>query len=192
MKSIWGFQHIMKIDWENGELKGNGQVLESVKTLGQLENIFLNEDVRRTMNPNTVIYRVQAWCPVPENTEGGQFWGTTVIEPGMVGSEYFMTHGHYHRKRDRTEFYGTVEGEGALILMSEDRETRMEPMSRGSLHFIPPNTAHRVANTGTGPLRFVACWPSDAGHDYESIRKHGFGARLLNIEQKPVLVKGRP
>lgn len=78
-----------------------------------------------------------------------------------------------------------------MILMSADYETRMEPMSPGSLHFIPPKTAHRVANTGTGPLRFVACWPSDAGHDYESIRKHGFGARLLNVQEKPVLVRSR-
>lgn len=181
--------NIMKMDWKKGLLIGNGQLLESIKTLGQLENIFRNEEARRAMDPNTVIYRVQAWCPLPEGTEGGQFWGTTVVEPGMVDSEYFMTHGHYHQKRDRTEFYGTVEGEGALILMSEDSNTRMETMSPGSLHFIPPHTAHRVANTGSVPLRFVACWPSDAGHDYESIRKQGFGARLLRVHQKPVLVK---
>lgn len=31
---------------------------------------------------------------------------------------------------------------------------------------------------------FVACWPSDAGHTDESIRKHGFGARLLNVLQR--------
>jgi len=179
----------MKIDWRNGLLIGNGQLRESVKTLGQLENIFLHEDARRTMDPSTVVYRVQAWCPLPEGAEGGQFWGTTLVEPGMVGSEYFMTHGHFHRKRDRTEFYGTVEGEGALILMSENRETRMEIMLPGSLHFIPPNTAHRVANTGCGPLRLVACWPSDAGHDYESIRERGFGARLLSVQKKPALVR---
>jgi glucose-6-phosphate isomerase, archaeal len=179
----------MKMDWEKGLLIGDGQLRESIKTLGQLENIFLNEDARRAMDPSTVIYRVQAWCPLPEGTEGGQFWGTTVVEPGMVDSEYFMTHGHHHQKSDRTEFYGTIQGGGALILMTADRETWMEPMSPGSLHFIPPNTAHRVANTGRGPLRFVACWPSDAGHDYESIRKQGFGARLLNIQEKPVLVR---
>jgi glucose-6-phosphate isomerase, archaeal len=179
----------MKVDWGTGLLIGKGQLQESVKTLGQLENIFLNEEARRAMDPRTVVYRVQAWCPLAEGTEGGQFWGSTVIEPGQVGSEYFMTHGHFHQKRDRTEFYGTVEGEGALILMSENRETRMEVMSAGSLHFIPPHTAHRVANTGSVPLRFVACWPSDAGHDYESVRKVGFGARMLNVQQKPALVR---
>lgn len=179
----------MKMDWAKGILIGNGELIERVKTIGQLENIFVDENARRAMDPDTVVYRVQAWCPLPDGTEGAQFWGTTVVEPGQVGSEYFMTHGHFHRKRDRTEFYGTVAGEGALILMDEDGKTRMEPMSPGSLHLIPPNTGHRVANTGSLPLRFVACWPSDAGHDYESVRKRGFGARLLNRQQKPDLVR---
>jgi glucose-6-phosphate isomerase len=180
---------MMQIDWDKGLLLPDARVQESVKALGQLKGIFANEAAWRAMDPNTVVYRVQAWCPVPDGTEGAQFWGSTVVEPGWVDSEYFMTHGHFHLKRDRTEYYGTVQGEGALILMDENRETRMEPMAPGSLHFIPPNTAHRVANTGSVPLRFVACWPSDAGHDYDSIRKLGFGARLLNVSGRPTLVK---
>jgi glucose-6-phosphate isomerase len=180
---------MMQMDWTSGQLLATASVLESVKTLAQLQGIFANEDAWQKMAPETVVYRVQAWCPVPGGTEGAQFWGSTVVEPGRVDSEYFMTHGHFHQKRDRTEYYGTTQGEGALILMTEDRETRMEPMSPGSLHFIPPNTAHRVANTGDVPLRFVACWPSDAGHDYESIRELGFGARLLSVNGRPTLVK---
>jgi glucose-6-phosphate isomerase, archaeal len=180
---------MMRMDWAKGLLQPDKQVLESVKTLGQLDGIFANAQAFRKLNPDTVVYRVQAWCPVPDGTEGAQFWGTTVIEPGQVASEYFMTHGHFHRKRDRTEYYATIEGEGALILMNDTRKTWMEPMHPGSLHFIPPNTAHRVANTGDVPLRFVACWPSDAGHDYEFIRKYGFGARLLNINGTPELVR---
>jgi glucose-6-phosphate isomerase len=180
---------MMQMDWAKGVLSPDAQVRESVKTLGQLLGIFANEEARGAMDLDTVVYRVQAWCPVPEGTEGALFWGTTVVEPGQVGSEYFMTHGHFHLKRDRTEYYGTIEGQGALILMDENRETRMEPMSAGSLHFIPPNTAHRVANIGKFPLRFVACWPSDAGHDYDSIRKHGFGARLLNVDGRATLVR---
>jgi glucose-6-phosphate isomerase, archaeal len=179
----------MQMDWTKGLLLPDAQLIESVKTLSQLPGIFADEDARCAMDPNTVVYRVQAWCPVPEGTEGAQFWGTTVIEPGQVGPEFFMTHGHFHLKRNRTEYYGTTEGQGALILMNEDRETRMEMMLPGSLHFIPPNTAHRVANTGTVPLRFVACWPSDAGHDYDSIRKLGFSARLLNVNRGAMLVR---
>ena len=181
----------MRMDWSKGLLVPDARLLESVKTLGQLQGLFADEAARRAMDPSAVVYRVQAWCPVPEGTEGAQFWGTTVVEPGRVGSEFFMTHGHFHLKRNRTEYYGTIEGEGALILMNEERETRMEPMSPGTLHFIPPNTAHRVANTGNVPLRFVACWPSDAGHDYDSIRKLGFSARLINTNRGATLVRSQ-
>jgi len=82
--------------------------------------------------------------PVVEGMEGGLFWGTTLVEPGQVDSEYFMTHGHLHAKRDRTEYYATIEGEGALILMAESRKTWTEPITPGSLHFIPPRIAHRL------------------------------------------------
>jgi glucose-6-phosphate isomerase len=182
---------IQHMDWSKGALVPDAQVRESVKTLGQLQGIFADEAARRSMDAATVVYRVQAWCPIAEGTEGGLFWGTTVVEAGQVGDEYFMTHGHFHAKRDRTEYYGTAEGEGALILMDENRNTRMEAMAPGSLHFIPPHTAHRVANTGKLPLRFVACWPSDAGHDYEAIRKLGFSARLLNVNQGAMLVRSQ-
>ena len=180
---------MVRLDWATGLLESAAEVRESVKTLRQLEGIFANTNALRGMDPNTVVYRVQAWCPVPEGTEGALFWGNTVIEPGKVDSEYFMTHGHFHLKRGRTEYYATVEGEGALILMDETRKTWMEPMSAGSLHFIPPYVGHRVANVGGTPLRFLACWPSDAGHDYDSIRKHGFGARLLAVNGEATLVR---
>lgn len=180
---------MVRMDWTSGLLQPSTEVRESVKTLGQLEGIFENTSALKAMDPSTVVYRVQAWCPVPEGTEGGLFWGTTVVEPGQVDSEYFMTHGHFHLKRDRTECYATTLGNGALILMDETRKTWIEPMSPGSVHLVPARVAHRVANIGRIPLRFVACWPSDAGHDYDSIRKHGFSARLREVHGKVELVR---
>jgi glucose-6-phosphate isomerase, archaeal len=182
---------LMRVDWKTGLLQPETVVRESVKTLGQLEGIFADAKALRAMGPATVVYRVQAWCPVSEGTEGGLFWGSTVVEPGEVAGEYFMTHGHFHLKRNRTEYYATVVGEGALILMDESRKTWMEPMFPGSVHFIPPGIGHRVANTGNTPLHFVACWPSDAGHDYDSIRNHGFGARLMKVDGNAKLVESK-
>ena len=119
---------MVRLDWASGRLESNAEVRESVKTLGQLEGIFANADALRGMDPNTVVYRVQAWCPIPEGTEGALFWGNTVIEPGKVDSEYFMTHGHFHLKRNRTEYYATVEGEGALI---QSPAPQIEPVAAG-------------------------------------------------------------
>ena len=100
-----------------------------------------------------------------------------------------MTRGHFHHEFISSEYYWCVEGEGMLILMNTDREIRAEKMRPGSLHYIPGNIAHRVANTGTGKLVFNACWTAEAGHDYETINQQGFSARLLEVEGKPQLVK---
>ena len=158
-------------------------------SIRDLEHVFLNEKARMALNPSTTVYRVHYFTPVPEGTGGGLFCGVTVIEPGTVDDEYFMTRGHFHANRDRGECYLTMAGEGALLLMDEDRRTWFEAMKSGTIHYIPCRTAHRVANTGLTALSFFACWPSDAGHDYESIAKCGFSARLRKINGQPKLVK---
>ena len=73
--------------------------------------------------------------------------------------------------------------------MDEKRKTVFEPMSAGTLHYVPSHTAHRVANTGDALLTVLACWPSDSGHDYEAIAGQGFSARLRNVGGIPVLVE---
>ena len=170
-----------------GTLKGK-QVIDSKKTIAQLKNIFTDEEARSKMDQNKIVYQVQAFLPVQQGTEGGLFFGTTWIEPGTVNEEYFMTHGHFHKLSDRAEYYWGIRGEGALILMKRDRSSRAELMHAGSLHYIPAHTAHRVVNTGSTQLVFSACWPSDAGYDYEEIIKNGFSCRLLNKNGKPQLV----
>ncbi|MGC2162669.1 MAG: glucose-6-phosphate isomerase family protein [Silvibacterium sp.] len=174
------------VDWLHGRLEGSF-VQERKKTFSQLRRLFQNA-ASDGIDPNTVVYRVRWWEPVPPNTEGGLFWGVTEVEAGQVGGEYFMTQGHFHAKRDRAEYYGTIEGFGMLILMNKKRETWAEVMSPGSLHYIPGGIAHRVANTGDMPLSFWACWPSDAGHDYAAIEFEGFGARMMNCDGSPALV----
>jgi glucose-6-phosphate isomerase len=61
-------------------------------------------------------------------------------------------------------------------------------MAAGSVHYIPGKVAHRVANTGDIPLAFLACWPSDAGHDYAQIRATGFSKRMLLRNGEPCLL----
>ncbi len=140
------------------------------------------------MDPKTLVYSVEWAQPTPPDTEGGLFWGATVIEPGRVGDEYFMTRGHFHAKRDRGEYYTTAHGTGLLLLMNEDRSGRSEQMAPGSLHYVPGHTAHRVVNTGEVPLIFWACWPSDAGHDYRTIQRDGFSHRVVAAAGSPRLI----
>lgn len=174
------------LKWVDGEFNG-ASVHRSVTKAGQLGRFFLDKAALAEMDA-AVVYRVQWWEPAPYGAEGGLFWGATTIEPGRVGDEYFMTKGHFHAIRNRGEYYTTVRGEGMLLLMDEQRRTRVEVMSPGSIHYIPGGFAHRVVNTGNSALCFWACWPSDAGHDYETVAAKGFSVRVLRRKGKPVLV----
>ncbi len=178
----------MLVDLRTGELRGDA-VLCVTRTIKDMKGSYRDERARQSLAQDIVVYRVQAFHPVGEDKEGGLFWGTTFVEPGMIGDEYFMTKGHHHAKRSRSEFYLTLAGSGALILMDEQRRTVFEPMSVGTLHYVPSHTAHRVANTGNSLLTVLACWPSDSGHDYEAIASQGFSARLRNVGGMPVLVE---
>jgi glucose-6-phosphate isomerase, archaeal len=180
----------MKVNLSSGELLGRGIQCLS-RTIADMKGVYRDEESRGLLDQKMVVYQVEAFHPVDEGNEGGLFWGTTFLNPGMVGDEYFMTKGHHHAKRSRGEFYLTVAGSGALILMDESRKTVFEPMSTGTLHYVPAYTAHRIANTGNSLLTVLACWPSDAGHEYDVIARDGFRARLRNIGGFPVLVEER-
>lgn len=173
------------VRWADGSLEGPG-VRSSEKKLGELAHVFRDTEALRKLDPSLVVYRVWWWEPVSAGTEGGLFWGMTEIQPGRVGDEYYMTHGHRHTIRNRAEFYGTVAGNGRLLLRDGTGHTSCEEMSPGTLHYISGNVAHRTVNVGDVPLRFVACWPSDAGHDYD-LGDSGFAVRIVEENGVPVI-----
>lgn len=170
---------------------GNSLVGPSVKkltrTIGDLEGLFNDQKAFEEQDPGRTAYEVESYFPVPEGTEGGLFFGVTRLQPGLIGNEYMMTKGHSHVLKNRAEFYWGIEGEGMMLFMDNDRNTWAEKIFPGSLHYIKGFTAHRVANTGEAALSFGACWPSDAGHNYDLIAKHGFSKRLMKINGVPQL-----
>ncbi|QNN25488.1 glucose-6-phosphate isomerase [Planctomycetales bacterium ZRK34] len=171
-----------------GQLEGP-ELATSQRTIGDLSGVFENEAARQAMSADRVVYRVTACMPVPDGTPGGLYFGTSFIESGRVGDEYFMTRGHWHRKIDTAEYYWGIAGEGVLILMDEARRCWAERVVPGSLHYIPGRVAHRLANVGDQMLAVGACWGSEAGHDYAAIERDGFSARLKSIDGAPTLVE---
>jgi len=172
----------------NYSLTGN-PVFNQQRTLKEVASIFQDQKAAKQFPEDAMAYTVQAWMPVADGTTGGLFFGASTIMPGKVGTEYFMTKGHFHALSDRAEFYWGVQGKGMLILMDRERNTWAEEVYQGSLHYIGGETAHRLANTGDEKLVVGACWPSDAGYDYEEIFVHGFSARLVEVDGKAVLVE---
>jgi glucose-6-phosphate isomerase len=178
----------IRIDLGTGSMGDDERLERANKTLGDLVGFFQDEEARQSIDGATVVYAVEYWKPVPQGTEGGLYWGNSTVFPGLVGEEYFMTRGHLHGRRDRSEYYATVSGMGLLVLMDERREAIVQEMSTGTVHYIPGHTAHRVVNTGDIPLTFLACWPSDAGYDYSIIEEDGFSVRVIRRNGRPEIV----
>lgn len=177
----------VEVDLKNYDMLGD-PIINQTRKLKDLMRIFQDQNTFDLMDLEQLAYTVQSWLPVAEGTHGGLFFGVSTIYPGKVGSEYFMTKGHFHSQSDRAEFYWGVQGSGMLILMDRERNSWAEKVYPGSLHYIDSDIAHRLANIGDKKLIVGACWPSDAGHDYEEIAVNGFSARLLEINGKPKLI----
>lgn len=165
----------------------SGQVTPSTgryaKRLGELRAIYADKSAFAASDPEKLAYEV-----VEYRADGSDIiFGTTIMEPGRVGDEYFMTRGHFHVRRDRGEVYYTQSGEGLLLLESRDGETRVVEMKPGICAFIPPDWAHRSINTGKDKLVFVWVCNADAGHDYGLIMEKGMRSVVMARNGKPVV-----
>lgn len=136
---------------------------------------------------NPLIYEVYETRPI--STKIGELvCCTTILYPGKVANEYYMTKGHYHQDPNSSEVYLVLSGQG-FLLIKQGRETSALFLEKGSLAYIPPGCAHRVVNTGHTPLVFFAVYPVQAGHDYERAKQEGFGLRIVDKEGQPCVAK---
>ena len=88
-------------------------------------------------------------------------FGLTILQPGAIGGEYYMTRGHFHaRDQDGDELYLGVSGQGLLQLQSRAGEEQALELSPGRMLYTPLAWAHRTVNTGAQPLVFFSIWPS--------------------------------
>lgn len=127
-------------------------------------------------------------APVPE-TVGHLSFGVTVLYPGKVGAEYFMTKGHFHVQRQTAEVYTGLRGRGYLVLQTEQGEARALPIEPGGVVYVAPGWAHRTVNVGDTPLVVFYTFPADAGHDYGTIAGTGFTLLVVEVDGTPAVVE---
>jgi len=114
--------------------------------------------------------------------------GLSVVHPGRVGGEYFMTKGHYHLVRETAEIYYGVAGRGLLLMQEEGGGWAVEEFRPGRAVYVPPCWAHRSVNTGDEDLVTLFAYPGHAGHDYGAIEQCGFQKLVLRRDGEPQLV----
>ena len=108
--------------------------------------------------------------------------------PGTVGSECFMTKGHYHTVAGDAEIYLCLRGQGYMLMKLPSGESAYERFLPGRMVYVPPFWGHRTVNAGGEPLISFCVYPGDAGHNYGDIEKEGFPLRVFLREGRPRIV----
>ncbi len=157
-----------------------GQVIPSrydnhtLRRLSSLRGQFLDQQAYAAMLAagDSLLYEVYE-IKRPE-VYGELLMGVTVLHPGRVGKEFFMTKGHFHAVLHTAEVYYILQGRGAMVMETPEGETAVEELAPGKVLYVPPRWAHRSVNTGDADLSFFFVYPADAGHDYATIETRGF------------------
>ena len=155
------------------------------RNLSEMKGFFIDSKKQNDIlkNSNPVIYEVFEY-KMPEKN-GHLNPVTTVLYPGKVGNEFFMTKGHYHANRFRAEVYFILQGKGVLLMQTDDGQSNYQIFQKNDLLYIPPCWAHRMVNTSFDEnLVFYGVYPSDSGHDYGTIEESGFINKVLFCSSK--------
>jgi len=168
---------VLMLDWRTGALEPHTSRTE--RHVSDMQGAYADQAALSQLveQGDPLVYEVLQY-DVPEEV-GQLICCTTVLHPGTVGDEYFMTKGHYHVVRDTGEVYLGLSGNGQLLLMTEDGGEAATPIGPGTIAYVPPCWAHRTVNTGEDPFVFFAVYPGQAGHDYGTIEQAGFPKRVM-------------
>jgi glucose-6-phosphate isomerase len=161
------------------------------RSLEEMQDVFYDQQaVKNALDKNNPQI-VKVWmAPLPD--EGGHLMSCmTVIYPGTVGDEYFMTKGHIHTDRvNDPEYYMTIRGKGLLLLQTREGETHVSRMVPGTINYIPSEWAHRTVNTGDDEFVFLGFFPASAKRDYSfiGVGKENFHKVVVKQNEKTEVI----
>ena len=182
-------------DWDKGFcidldlVTGRSQGAEATtRRLSQMKEMFLDqaaaEEILKEEDP--LIYEFyELGCP---ERAGDVLFGTTILYPGKVGNEYYMTKGHFHTLLETAEVYYTLGGEGVMVMEDPEGDTIERPLRKGEAVYVPRRYAHCSVNTGSEPLIMFFAFDANAGHDYGTIETKGYHKLIVEKDGQPAVV----
>lgn len=159
------------------------------RTLSAMEGQFADQQAYRAMLSlgDTVLYEVYE-IHRPE-VAGELLHGISIVHPGQVGDEYFMTKGHFHAELETAEVYYCLNGKGVMVMETTEGDWAIEELRPGQVLYVPPRWAHRSVNTGQdSDLVTFFVYPGHAGHDYGTIEQQGFRKLVVALDNRPQVV----
>lgn len=155
-----------------------------VRRLSAMQGQYLDQQAFQVMlSDDPVLYEVYE-IKRPE-LAGELMNGITIVHPGKVGEEYFMTKGHFHTVLDTAEIYYCLKGDGAMVMETPEGEWSVEALQPGRVLYVPPRWAHRSVNTDLHEdLVMFFIYPANSGHDYGTIEQQGFRKLVLERDNR--------
>lgn len=136
---------------------------------------------------NTLLYEV--YDVTRPHVVGEMMHGLSIVHPGLVGNEYYMTKGHFHTVLETAEVYYCLKGQGVMVMETPEGEWAIKKLYPGNVLYVPPRWAHRTVNTSLDEdIVTFFIYPANAGHDYGSIEKQGFRKLVIHDNDQPKYV----
>lgn len=156
--------------------------------LSQMKDMFLDNQKAEELLKEKDLLIYEFYDLGCAEREGDLAFGTSIIYPGKIGDEYYMTKGHFHTKLDTAEVYWCISGEGYMVMENPQGDTVEVKMKPGEAVYVPRAYAHRTVNTGAENLVVFWTFQADAGHDYGTIETKGYHKLIVERDGKPVVI----
>jgi len=159
------------------------------RRLSAMAGMYANEAARAAMEAedDQLVYEFHD-MGLPEK-EGEIAFGTSIVYPGKVDDEYFMTKGHFHAILATAEVYYCLRGHGYMLMENPEGDWEAQELTPGCVVYVPERYAHRSINTGADePLITFFAFRADAGHDYGTIETKGFRKLIVERGGKPEII----
>lgn len=170
-------------------VSGLAKSINSTKRkLSNMRNMFFNTAILDEMLAagDEMVYEFYE-LGLPDDA-GDVAFGTSIVNPGKVGNEYYMTKGHFHNVLETSEVYFCLSGKGIMLMETPEGEWDVQEMNPGTAVYCPKRYAHRSINVGKEPLVTFFAFRADAGHDYGSIESTGFRKLVVECDGKPEII----
>jgi glucose-6-phosphate isomerase, archaeal len=160
-----------------------------IRKLSSMKGQYLDEKLFDEMlgKEDLLLYEVYEKLAPP--TPGELDQGISIVHPGKVGNEYFMTKGHFHSILKTAELYYCLKGQGYMMMETPEGKWDAKELKPNIAVYVPGTWAHRSINTGSKEdLVTLFCYPADAGHDYATIETKGFRKLIVEKDGKPEII----
>jgi glucose-6-phosphate isomerase len=157
-----------------------------MRNLSSMQGQFADSQAYQAMlaDDDVLLYEVYEIARPQQASE--LLHGTSIVHPGKVGDEYFMTKGHFHAVLETPEIYYCLKGEGMMVMETPEGEWAVQELRPGRVLYVPPRWAHRSVNTAhRQDLVTFFIYPGHAGHDYGTIEQQGFRKLIVEWDGQP-------